>query len=85
MHYLQILSQKNDVEGALQAVRAALKLSPDEKSLKLELARLEERERKDGKKERDLAKKMMGGSETKKPADKATKPKDGGSNKNKVN
>lgn len=85
MHFLQILSQKNDVEGALQAVRAALKLSPDEKSLKSELARLEERERKDGKKERDLAKKMMGSTESKKSADKAAQPKDGGSNKKKVN
>lgn len=85
---MQILSQKNDVEGALQAVRAALKLSPDEKSLKSELARLEERERKDGKKERDLAKKMMGSSsesKDKKSTDKAAKPKDGGSNKHKVN
>lgn len=81
---LQILSYKNNVAEALEAVRRALLLSPEDKAIKAELIRLEEREKKDSLKERDLARKMLSGhigSGSKPGSGKTEKPENGGTKK----
>ncbi|XP_077298434.1 peptidyl-prolyl cis-trans isomerase zonda [Arctopsyche grandis] len=80
----KILSYKNDVAEALKVVRRALLLSPDDKAIKAELTRLEERDKKDSQRERDLARKMLGGHsgpESKSGSGKGEKPKKGGGKK----
>lgn len=78
------MSYKNDVSEALKTVRKALVLSPDDKAIRAELLRLEEREKKDSRKERDLARKMLGehsASGSKVGSKKNDKPKKNGRKK----